>query len=182
MDLRCGTGISHVEAMASDRAPECGAEQNPPRDGHQLCEALRDVITRYMHTIRNSTWSPAEAVDCGRTLDAALQYGLGLIRMLAEVQSMLGLDDHESVHLVVELAAACEQARIALAAAAAQAAQQQSARKPGCRWRRGATRRAQRQDAAGDPAPTLTGRQPDTGAGPLRMMSAIVASTTSTQR
>lgn len=161
----------------------CGASQNPVLDGRQLSLALSGVIMQYLQVIRTAEWTPTEAIESDRTLEAACQYGLGLVRMLAEVQNVAGIGDAESVGLAVALMQACNEARAAIRAAQARAASAAGAAPTsGRRWRRGLSRRALEHDASRDAADKSPDRQPDTGAGPLRMMNARVASTSRTQR
>lgn len=169
--------------MTDASAPMCGANQNPVLDGRQLSVALSGVVMQYLQVIRTAEWTPSEAIESDRTLEAACQYGLGLVRMLAEVQNVAGIGDAESVGLAVALMQACNEAQAAMRAAQARAAGAAgTAPKPGCRWRRGLSRRAREHDAPHDAAAAGPGRQPDTGAGPLRMMNARIASTSRTQR
>jgi len=78
-------------------------------------ENLRAVVCRYVESVQVASWPAPLRMQGERGIDAACQYGLGLIRMLAEFRVCEGIADCDSVHLATRLTAACAQLRKSIA-------------------------------------------------------------------
>ena len=76
--------------------------------------SLHAMVERYIRSVDASQW-PAPLREQGdRAVDAACQYGLGLIRLLAEYQVLEGLPDTHCAELASTLMAACANAKRAI--------------------------------------------------------------------
>ena len=74
-------------------------------------QALHAIVDRYIDSVQFERWPAPLRAQGDRAIESACQYGLGLIRMLAEFHVCEGLADAESVRLAVALAAACKQVK-----------------------------------------------------------------------
>lgn len=75
---------------------------------------LHAFITRYIESVDASEWPAPLRAQGDRAVDSACQYGLGLIRMLAEYEVREGIPDGHCAELAATLMAACGEARRAL--------------------------------------------------------------------
>ncbi len=87
------------------------------RDSTPTCSALCAIVERYITSIDAPAWPATLRAQGDRAIDAACQYGLGLIRMLAEYQQLEGLAGSNCVQLADRLASACREMKAALARA-----------------------------------------------------------------
>ena len=78
---------------------------------------LRALVERPITSVDASQWPAPLRAQGERAADAACQYGLGLIRMLAEYQVLEGMPDVECAQLAARLMAACAAAKCAIAGA-----------------------------------------------------------------
>lgn len=72
---------------------------------HQTHRVLVSLVRSYITLVR-SEWPAVCRRDPDYSVETAHNYGLGLIRMLAEFQVTNGLDDRMSVQLALELSEA----------------------------------------------------------------------------
>ncbi len=79
--------------------------------------SLQALVERYITSVDASAWPAPLRAQGERAADAACQYGLGLIRMLAEYQVLEGMPDMECAQLAARLMAACAAAKCAIAGA-----------------------------------------------------------------
>lgn len=77
-------------------------------------KALHAIVERYIQSVSVTCWPAALRQQGDRAIDAACQYGLGLIRLLAEYQMLEGTAEFDCVELAVRLTTACSQTRMAL--------------------------------------------------------------------
>lgn len=85
-------------------APSTAREQRAPdgithADTHQV---LVTLVRNYIRLVK-SEWPAVCRRDPDFSIEAAHNYGLGLIRMLAEFQVANGIDDRASVQLALDL-------------------------------------------------------------------------------
>ena len=107
-----------------------GAVQSPVAETHRV---LVSLVRSYIALVR-SEWPAVCRRDPDFSIETAHNYGLGLIRMLAEFQVANGLDDRMSVQLAIELSDAKRLAERRVREPAVSTAEP----KPGgARWRRG---------------------------------------------
>jgi hypothetical protein len=100
---------------------------------HQTHKVLVSLVRSYI-TLVTSEWPTVCRRDPGFSVETAHNYGLGLIRMLAEFQVANGLDDRVSVHLALDLSEAKRQAERRVREPLPSTAEP----KPnGAKWRRG---------------------------------------------
>ena len=117
---------------APESAQGPGAAQSVTRtDTHQVLVAL---VRNYIRLVR-SEWPAVCRRDPDFSIEAAHNYGLGLIRMLAEFQLANGIDDRESVMLALELDQARRDASRSIKALG-RYDESTVVRSGGCRWRR----------------------------------------------
>lgn len=76
--------------------------------------SLHALVERYISSVDASQWPAPLRAQGDRAVDAACQYGLGIIRMLAEYQVLEGIPDTECAQLAARLMAACSAAKDAL--------------------------------------------------------------------
>ncbi len=104
----------------------------------QTHKVLVSLVRSYI-TLVNSEWPTVCRRDPDFSVETAHNYGLGLIRMLAEFQVANGLDDRISVQLALELSEAKRQAEKRVREPVPSTAEP----KPnGAKWRRGYRRAA----------------------------------------
>ena len=77
--------------------------------------SLHALVERYISSLDASQWPAPLRAQGERAVEAACQYGLGIIRMLAEYQVLEGIPDSECAQLAARLMAACSAAKNALA-------------------------------------------------------------------
>lgn len=119
---RIPLGVAH--GPAGDVAAEV------PDETHRV---LVSLVRSYI-TLVKSEWPAVCRRDPDFSVETAHNYGLGLIRMLAEYQVANGIDDRISVRLALELAEAkrCAERRVR------EPVQSTAEPKPsGAKWRRG---------------------------------------------
>lgn len=100
-------------------------------DTHQVLVAL---VRSYIRLVR-SEWPAVCRRDPDFSIEAAHNYGLGLIRMLAEFQVANGINDRESVQLALDLDQARRDAARSIKALG-RYDESTVVRSGGCRWRR----------------------------------------------
>lgn len=76
--------------------------------------SLHALVERYISSVDASQWPAPLRAQGDRAVDAACQYGLGIIRMLAEYQVLEGIPDTQCAQLAARLMAACSAARDSL--------------------------------------------------------------------
>jgi hypothetical protein len=104
-----------VEDSLDAQAPQCG-HAGSNRLGpsvHDTHRVLLSLVRSYI-TLVSSEWPAVCRRDPDFSVETAHNYGLGLIRMLAEFQVANGLDDRMSVQLALELSEAkrCAEKRV----------------------------------------------------------------------
>jgi hypothetical protein len=77
---------------------------------------LRAVVDRYIDSVQFTRWPTQLRMQGELAIERACQYGLGLIRMLAEFRMCEGTGDPDSVQLAMRLTAACKQLQESIAA------------------------------------------------------------------
>lgn len=97
-----------VGTPASPAARPAGYGEGPTPVAHTH-EVLVSLVRSYI-TLVSSEWPAVCRRDPDFSVETAHNYGLGLIRMLAEFQVANGLDDRSSVQLALELSEAKRQA------------------------------------------------------------------------
>ena len=131
--------VSHATDPEAVTAPHddvgTGLAEPSVRQTHKV---LVSLVRSYI-TLVNSEWPAVCRRDPDFSVETAHNYGLGLIRMLAEFQVANGLDDRISVQLALELSEAKRQAGKRVREPVPSTAEP----KPnGTKWRRGYRRAA----------------------------------------
>lgn len=131
--------VSHATDPEAVTAPlgdvGTGLAESSVRQTHKV---LVSLVRSYI-TLVNSEWPAVCRRDPDFSVETAHNYGLGLIRMLAEYQVANGLDDRISVQLALELSEAKRQAEKRIREPVPSTAEP----KPnGAKWRRGYRRAA----------------------------------------
>lgn len=128
------TVVTHAGAPANAsplRAQECSESgQSPVGHTHRV---LVSLVRSYI-TLVSSEWPAVCRRDPDFSVETAHNYGLGLIRMLAEFQVANGLDDRISVQLALELSEAKRQAERRVREPLPSTTEPKPS---GARWRRG---------------------------------------------
>ena len=83
--------------------------------------SLHALVERYISSIDASQWPAPLRAQGDRAVDAACQYGLGIIRMLAEYQVLEGIPDTQCAQLAARLMTACTTAKEAISRTGSQA-------------------------------------------------------------
>lgn len=78
-------------------------------------QALHAIVDRYIDSVQFERWPAPLRAQGDRAIESACQYGLGLIRMLAEFHVCEEIADPYSVQLAVSLTAACKRLRDSIA-------------------------------------------------------------------
>lgn len=102
-----------ASGAALQRDVSRGDSDLPPVPAHETHRVLVQLVRSYI-TLVSSEWPAVCRRDPDFSVETAHNYGLGLIRMLAEFQVANGIDDGMSVQLALELSEAkrCAQRRV----------------------------------------------------------------------